>query len=77
MTDRNGKIREVTDNKGQFFSCVLHNEFKLDMTFLAKGIWLSQWKTQVIYLLGSSFTDLKSYNIGKHIKVIDSMKYCQ
>ena len=77
MTDRNGKIREVTDNKGQFFSCVLHSEFKLDMTFLAKGIWLSQWKTQVIYLLGSSFTDLKSYNMGKHIKVIDSMKYCQ
>ena len=47
------------------------------MTFLTKGIWLSLWKTQDISLLGSSLTDLKSYNLGKHIKFRDSTKFNQ
>ena len=47
------------------------------MTFLTYGIWLPLWKTQNIYSLGSSLTDLKSYNIRKHIKFIDSIKYYQ
>ena len=66
MTDRNGTVREVTDNNGQYFSCVFHNRFKFGMTFLAKGVWLSLWKSQEISLLGSSLTDMKSCNVGKH-----------
>ena len=54
MTDRNGTVREVTDNNSQYFSCVLHNGFKFNTTFLKKGIWLSLWKSLDIFLLGSS-----------------------
>ena len=77
MTNRNGRVREVADNNSQYFSCVFHNGFKFDMTFLTKGIWLSLWKTDDISLLDSSLTDLKSYNIGKHINFIDSIKCYQ
>ena len=77
MTNKNGRVRKVADNNSQYFSCVFHNGFKFDMTFLAKGIWLSLWKTDDISLLDSSLTDLKSYNIGKHINFIDSIKCYQ
>ena len=47
------------------------------MTFLTKGTWLSLWQTQDVSLLGSGLTTLKSYNIGNHVKFIDSVKYYQ
>ena len=47
------------------------------MTFLTKGIWLSLWQTQDVSLLGSALTTLKSYNIGRQVKFIDSVKYQQ
>ena len=47
------------------------------MTFLTKGIWLSLWQTQDVSLLGSGLTTLKSYNIVRHVKFIDSVKYYQ
>ena len=47
------------------------------MTFLTKGIWLSLWQTQDISLLRSDLTTLKSYNIGRRVKFIDSVKCYQ
>ena len=73
MTGRNGRVREVTDVNGQYFSCIFHNGFKFDMVFLTKGIFLSLWKTQDISLLGSSLTN----NTGKHTEFIDLIKYYQ
>ena len=45
------------------------------MTFLTKGVWLSLWKIQDVSFLGSSLTTLKSYTVGNHVKIIDSIKY--
>ena len=64
-------------NKGQYYSCIFHNGFKFDVTFLTKGLWLSLWQTKDISLLGIGLTNLKSYTIGKHIKFVDSVKYYQ
>ena len=36
MTDKNGIVRKVTTNNGQYFFCVFHNGFKFDMTFLTR-----------------------------------------
>ena len=47
------------------------------MTFLSKGIWLSLWKTQDVYLLGSGLATSKSYGNGNHVKFIASIKYYQ
>ena len=47
------------------------------MTFLTKGLWISLWKTDDVTLLGSGLTILKAYNIGRHIKYIDSTNYYQ
>ena len=67
----------MENNRGQCFSCIFHNGFKFDMTFLTKGLWLSLWQTKDVSLLGSGLTNLKSYTIGNHIKFIDSVKYYQ
>lgn len=67
----------MSENGGQYFSCVFHNGFRFDMTFLTKVIWLSLWKMQEVSLLGSSLTELKSYTLGRHRKFIDSVKYYQ
>ena len=55
----NKKVTEMSENSGQYFSCVFHNGFRFDMTFLTKVIWLSLWKMQEVSLLGSSLTELK------------------
>ena len=47
------------------------------MTFLTKGLWLSLWQSKDITLLGSGLTTLKAYDIGRHVKFIDSTKYYQ
>ena len=73
----NKKVREMSENSGQYFSCVFHNGFRFDMTFLTKVIWLSLWKMQEVSLLGSSLTEFKSYTLGRHRKFIDSVKYYQ
>ena len=39
----NKQVRELTEKSGQYFSCIFHNGFRFDMTFLTKGIWLSLW----------------------------------
>ena len=44
------------------------------MTFLTKSPWLSLWQTKDVTVLGSGLT---TYNIGRHIKFIDSTKYYQ
>ena len=62
----------MENNRGQYFSCIFHNGFKL-----TKGLWLSLWQTKDVSLLGSGLTNLKSYTIGNHIKFIDSVKYYQ
>ena len=36
----NKKVREMTKKGGQYFSCVFHNGFRFDMTFLSEGVWL-------------------------------------
>ena len=71
----NKQVRELTEKSGQYFSCIFQNGFRFDMTFLTKGIWL--WQTQDVSSLGSGLTTLKSYNIGRHLKFIDSIKYYQ
>ena len=73
----NKKVREMTDKSGQYFFCIFHNGFRFDITFLTKGLWLSLWQTQDIFLLGSGLTSLKSYSLGHHVKFIDSVKYHQ
>ena len=73
----NKKVRELTEKKWQYFSCVFHNRFRFDMTFLAKGLWHSLWQTQDVSLSGSGLTTLKSYTLGRHVKFIDSVKYYQ
>ena len=73
----NKKILELTGKNGQYFSCIFHNDFRFDMTCLAKGLWLSLWQTKDITLLGNGLTTLKAYNIGRHLKFIDSTKYYQ
>ena len=73
----NEQVRELTEKSGQYFSCIFHNGFRFDMTFLTKGIWLSLWQTRDVSLLGSGLTTLKSYIIGRHVKCIDSVKYYQ
>ena len=67
----NKQVRQLTEKSGQYFSCIFHNGFRFDMTFLTKGIWLSFWQTQDVSLLGSGLTTLKSYDIGRHVKFID------
>ena len=67
----------MTEKNGQYFSCVFHNVFRFDMTFLTKGLWISLWKTEDVTLLGSGLTILKAYNIGRNIKYIDSTNYYQ
>ena len=62
-------LREMTEKGGQNFSCVFHNGFRFDMTFLNKGLWLSLWETQDVSLLVSGLTTLKSYTVGCHIKL--------
>ena len=69
------KLREITKNGRQCFSCVFHNGFRFDMTFLTKGLWFSIWETQDVSLLGSGLTTLKSCTVGHHVKFIDSVKY--
>ena len=73
----NKKVRELTEKNGQYFSCIFHNGFRFDMMFLTKGLWLSLWRTKDVILLGSGLTTLKAYNIGGHVKFIDSTKYHQ
>ena len=73
----NKKVRELTETSGQYFSCVFHNGFRFDMTFLTKWIWLFLWQTRDVSLLGSGLTTLKSYIIGRQVKFIDSVKYYQ
>ena len=65
------------EKSGQYFSCVFHNGFRLDMNFLTKGLWWSLWQTQDVSLLGSCLTTIKSYTLGRHVKFIDSVKYYQ
>ena len=60
----NKKVREMSENSGQNFSCVFHDGFRFEMSFLTKEIWLSLWKTQDVSLLGSNLTTLKSYALG-------------
>ena len=71
----NKQVRDLTEKSGLYFSCIFHNGFRFDMTFLTKGIWLSLWQTQDVSLLGSGLKTLKSYNLGRHVKFIDSVKY--
>ena len=71
----NKQVRELTEKSGQYFSCIFHNGFRFDMTFLTKGI--SLWQTRDVSLLVSGLTTLKSYIIGTHVKFIDSVKYYQ
>ena len=73
----NKQVRELTEKSGQYFSCIFHNGFRFDMTFLTKEVCLSLWQTQDVSLLGSDLTTLKSYNIGRQVKFIDSVKYYQ
>ena len=73
----NQKVRELTKNSAQYFSCIFHNGFRFDMTFLTKDLWLSLWQTKDVTLLGSGLTSLKAYNIGRHIKFVGSIKYYQ
>ena len=73
----NKQVRELTEKRGQYFSCIFHNGFRFDITFLIKGIWLSVWQTWNVSLLGSGLTTLKSYIIGRHFKFIDSIKCYQ
>ena len=47
------------------------------MIFLTKGLWLSLSQTQDVSLLDSGLTTLKSYTLGRHVKLIDSVKYYQ
>ena len=68
---RNKKVRELTENSGQYISCVFHNGFRFDMTFLTIG--LSLWKTQYVSLEFSGLTTLKSYTLGRDVKLIDSV----
>ena len=67
----NKKVRELTENSGQYISCVFHNGFRFDMTFLTIG--LSLWKTQYVSLEFSGLTTLKSYTLGRDVKLIDSV----
>ena len=67
----------MTKKNGQYFSCIFHNGFRFDMTFLTEGLWLSLWQTKDVTLLGSGLTTLKAVNIGRHVKFIDSTKYYQ
>lgn len=73
----NKKVRKLTDKSGQYFSCIFHNVFRFDITFLTKGLWLYLWRTKDVSILGSRLTSLKSHNIGRHINFIDSTKYYQ
>ena len=50
----NKKVKELTENSGQYISCVFHNGFRFDMTFLTIG--LSLWKTQYVSLEFSGLT---------------------
>ena len=67
----------MMDKSGQYFSCIFHNGSRFDIIFLTKGFWLSLWQTQDVSVLGSGLTSLKSYNLGCHVKFIDSVKYHQ
>ena len=69
----NRKVRELTEKSGQYFSCVFHNGFRFDMTFLTKRLW----QTQEVSLLSSGLTTLKSYALGRQVKFMDSVKYYQ
>ena len=73
----NKMVRELTEKRRQYFSCVFHNGFRFDMTFLTKTFWLSLWETQDFSLLGSGLTTLRSYTLGRHVKFIDSVKFYQ
>ena len=73
----NKKVRESTEKSGQYFSCVFHNGFRFDMTFLSKGLCLPLWEIQNFSQLVSGLTTLKSYTLGLHVKSIDSIKYYQ
>ena len=73
----NKMVRELTEKSRQYFSCVFHNGFRFDMTFLTKTFWLSLWETQDFSLLGSGLTTLRSYTLGRHVKFIDSVKFYQ
>ena len=73
----NKQVRELTEKSGQYISCIFHNGFRFDMTFLTKGIWLSLWQTRDVSLLGSGLTTLKSYIIGRYVKFIDLARYYQ
>ena len=67
----NKKVKELTENSGQYISCVFHNGFRFDITFLTIG--LSLWKTQYVSLEFSGLTTLKSYTLGRDVKLIDSV----
>ena len=68
----NKQVRELTEKSDQYFSCIFHNGFRFDMTFLTKGTWLSLWQTRDVSALGSGLTTLKSYIVGRHVTLIDS-----
>ena len=70
-------VREMTEKSGQYFSCIFHNGFRFDITFLTKALWVSLWPAQDIFPLGSGLTSLKSYSLGHQVKFIDSVKYHQ
>lgn len=73
----NKKVRELTAKGWQYFSCVFHNGFRYDMTFLTKEICLSLWQMQDVSPLSSGLSTLKSYSPGLHVKFIDAVKYYQ
>ena len=56
--------------------CIAHNFFKFDMFFLLKGIRLSVWRTDDIYIGGNNMVDINYAQID-NFKFIDSIKYYQ
>ena len=73
----NKQVRELTEKSDQYFSCIFHNGFRFDMTFLTKEIWLSLWQTRDVSLLWSGLMTLKSYIVSRRVTLIDSVKYYQ
>ena len=53
-------------------TCITHNSFHFDMSFLLKGIRLSVWKTKDINMGGTNLTNI-NYSTIRKVTVFDTM----
>ena len=64
----NAKVRKNKD----MMTCITHNSFHFDMSFLLKGIRLSVWKTKDINMGGTNLTNI-NYSTIRKVTVFDTM----